>query len=159
MKITDQVCTVDQAIELLDLGVRDITQSFRFKWTKHERLPNGGVAYNTRDWHLVPSDYLDGFGHQDSIRAFTTAELGLMCKDCISGPAFDSLDKFYATTDEYHRYDIDAAIGNIVPLPDPLPSYQEAPSQAQALAKLLIWLITSRLLSVDEVNKRLSYGN
>lgn len=136
MKIEQQVCTLEQAKKLNELGI-----------TQDSYFAIGETGIVTEGWSIDGTE--DVF-----FAAFTVAELGVLCRDCISGPA-GNRPTYYATTDEYADYDLDAAFGE-PPIPDPSPNYVERPTQAQALADLLIWLLETKLLTPEEVNQRLS---
>lgn len=144
MKIEDQVCTLEQAKKLKELGVN---QTSHFAWIDEGQLISRDKNVKELQLLAIATDFTS---------AFTVAELGVMCRDCISGHCANTAANYYATPDEYARYDLDASVEGIEPLPDPLPWYVERDTQAKALADLLIWLLESNLITEEEVSQRLS---
>jgi hypothetical protein len=147
MKMEQQVCTLQQAKKLKEIG---ISQDSSFMWCVIMPDPTGEKYYYEPVYKHQDVDTL----HETLAAAFTVAELGVMCRDCISGPT-GNRTTYYATTDEYADYDLDTAFGD-GSITGPCPNYAERPIQAQALADLLIWLIEKKLLSIEDVNQRLS---
>lgn len=158
MKVENQLCTLPQAKKLKKLGV---AQRSLFWFAGDEKLrlkvSNYSGAILGSKPHAIPFQSDEPGCNPQCFSAFTVAELGAMCRDCISGHCANtkSPGKYYATPDEYAGYDIDALIGEVLPFPDPLPCYCQADTQAQALADLLIWLLETKGITPEEVNKRL----
>jgi hypothetical protein len=125
MKLEQQVCSLDLAKRLKELGVK---QEGYFVWAKPAELSQPGY---TDDYHLIISSTYD---YIDSVSAFTVAELGEML------PAFIGdwvLDQIRMTTMEFglvyrdnHKY-----LYNV-----------SADTEADARAKMLIYLTESHII-------------
>lgn len=144
MQKENQVCTLPQAKKLKDLGVIQTTSLI----IHCQSTSMGLMTFFRVQEAMQETDYA----------AFTVGELGVMCRDCISGHCANTRNrgKYYATPDEYAGYDIDTLIGEVLPMPDPLPCYCEGKTQAIALADLLIWLLETKGITPEEVNDRLA---
>jgi hypothetical protein len=147
MKLQDQVCTIEQALIFEKLGVR-IYHEGQLKWTKHERYHHGGVAYNTKNWHVVPSSYLDGFGHNGSPHAINCAELGIMMP-----PGFGT----------YYSEHLGAWMWQCTEPNDENESGWEVThsdnaeydNEAEARAAAVIYALENKLTTVEELNNKL----
>ena len=172
MKLENQVCSLQQSQQLEKLG---IAQKSHFAWyevsngddegdfekegvvwvpvlTQYDYSTGGMAIIGAIDDELMTSSS-EFCSHKPPYSAFTVAELGAMAECCISGKT--NRGTYYATPDEYAPYDLDSAIGDVEPLPEPLPWYVERQKQAVALADLLIWMVENNLLTAEDCNERL----
>lgn len=138
MKIEDQVCTPEQAKKLKNLGV---LQCAVWKWTER------WMPYQNENW------ILDFNIHGNQMSAYSLSELGIALPNCISGMTIgkqgdeiDSQINFYATIDEYHDYDLDN-----IEIEDK--SFVTEETEVQSRAALLLFMLDSKLLSVEQVNR------
>lgn len=135
MKIEEQVCTLEQAKRLMELG---ITAPAFFCW-KYDYTPPiviSGRFKNTGQKH---------FGFNERPPAYTVAELGEML------PENNGIDYVYS-------YKVENAFGMgktpwFINPPFSEIEKQNLFTEAQARAALLIHLLESNLLTADVVNK------
>ena len=142
MKLQDQVCTLEQAKILNDLGIKQGVSVFFFDTgSKNKILINTGFEKELTGF----------FNFQTCFSAFTVAELGVMLPqdedENDEGPWYSLPDK---------GVDI---IGFSVK--KYLDSHYEGPceivykTEAQARAAMLIYLLEADIITVKEVNERL----
>lgn len=151
MKIENQLCTLEQAKILKELGVKQLSYFGYFDDSVNKPL----LVSKQTDKKILAAYNIACIGNY---AAFTVAELGVMCRDCISGHCANTgngllSNRYYATPDEYADYDIDAALD----LSEKKEAnYVQSETQAQALAGLLIWLLLTNSITIKEVNQRLT---
>lgn len=136
MNIQEQTCTLEQAIKLKELGV---LQNSIFHW-RPAKSPNHKEEVAT-GWH------------SESIgSAFTCGELGLLLNGIIGPPDivgshytehFGHWVCFYQCFRNNELFDL---------------NQEDGPTETQARADMLIWMIESKTCSIDEVNFWLSNG-
>ncbi len=132
MKLTDQVCNLDLARTLEKLGVR---QESYWLWWEDEG-----------EWKLSSHlhDFLDDPRYTNIIRAFTVAELGEMLPPEINwGQGFKSL-QILLLSDQPRKWDVRYYLGGS----GIAPRGQSAETEADARAKMLIYLLENKLISV-----------
>lgn len=143
MKIENQVCTLEQAKKLKELGVIQEESQFYYRgqnvWHHNE----------VTDWPNQEQFYdLFGSGAEAGqiFAAFTVAELGQML------PAgYDTMAGTVTLTKrEWLGYDL---YGKYIP------SEKAYDTEAQCRAAMLIYLIESKLTTPEETNKRLNHEN
>lgn len=132
MKIESQVCSLEQAKRLEDLGIIAVQPDCRpaYFW-----IFDSGMK-----WRLVPCGY--EYLEEEEIEyypAFTVAELGVM----LNGAE--------------HRITLEPS-GKYLTLERGLPKafFYATDTEAQARDNLLIYLLENSLVTVEEVNTRLS---
>jgi hypothetical protein len=177
MELAQQVCTLEQAKKLKELGVKAETY---FKWgeaAEHDR--HGSVIVK---WH--PTLFVEVHGEEKSVwcstdeddllnddnefnevrglwPAFTTAELGVML------PEYRPSNSNIATADFVERksddgfvvgYDMDSStMGGYGPdVKDYFDKKFISSSEAEARAHMLIYLLEGGFVNVGEVNQRLN---
>jgi hypothetical protein len=131
MKLEQQVCSLDLAKRLKELGVHQISL---FWWQFWLERPED-VALRYKD---------DRFGHRDvqDISAFTVAELGEMLKE-YCGLDHQDMPRWYRShTEEPHSWVV------YVPDIDGDDYEMSALTEADARAKMLIYLIENNLITV-----------
>lgn len=141
MKIQDQVCTREQGKRLHELG---ISNAAYFQW--------GSKGEINEEWTIEgPED--------DFVPAWTVAELGVMLPEWIvrrrieyrllqwhnePGKAFGVIDE-YRLAYRRRKDDIFGEIGDNI----------SGPTEAQARAALLIYLLENKIITPESVNQRL----
>jgi hypothetical protein len=148
MKIEDQVCTLEQAKKLKELGV--VQESF-FCWIGDD---NPDPKYNT-PYKLYGTSHARGevgaSWYEHRIAAFTVAELGLMLPSFFGSYKIDAgnfitgknwceylCQNFYGKTNS-EKYGRDVSL-----------------TEANARAAMLINLIEMQGIRVEEINQRLT---
>jgi hypothetical protein len=148
MKLQDQVCTIEQAKKLKELGV---SQESYFSWCGDETqrlMDNGKDGLAISDWvyvtRTIPCNNQEA-DHREMVpsakpfaAAFNVAELGIMLP-----PGYDTM---YTTNDGWRCYDLDGMDMHKKPF------IHEVEARAAALIKLL----ENGKISVDEVNQCLT---
>lgn len=139
MKIEQQVCTLDQAKKLKELGV---TQESEFYF----RSENVWHFREVTDWPNQEqlSDLIESGAEKGLIfSAFTVAELGEMLP-----PGYDTmkLTGDYPSENVWVGYDDRGA---------DFPDHNEYKQEAECRAAMLIHLIENNLLKVEDINNRL----
>ncbi len=149
MKFEDQVCALELARRLYELGVK---QDSLFYWER------GYLAQITTDWRLM-------FGHQynEYVSAFNVAELGEMLPNSVLLPGMEPFDNFrieinkFKSVGDYQKitnnwivsYECDTTHPGGVPWARRrLTSNIHDPNLANAMAKMLIYLIENKLIEV-----------
>lgn len=142
MKLEDQVCSLDLANRLKELGVK---QESLFGWYKVWRgASDSSTGRNIYEWQLMP--YEEGDKVNEFAAAFTVAELGMMLPQTISDDEDGSVFQLYVIKKDdgwyvSYRYEY--------PKHDYASIYvEEAPTEADARAKMLIYLIENKLITV-----------
>ncbi len=125
MKLEDQVCSLDLAKKLKELGVK---QESYFRWQPAVEI-NGIVD----EWTLDVSRF------EPYCAAFTVAELGEMLPN-----GFSVKKMLGARFGDYYCY---AKIGKSAPF------LESAHTEADARAKMFIYLIENQLLKVESINQ------
>lgn len=126
MKIENQVCTLEQAKRLKELGITKIS----------ENNEDESGFYYVNDDSLQFYSREDGFPSMSCKAAFTVAELGIMLGIL--------LEFVHRLTDTYVWYWNTTITDGI--------DYKH---EAEARAALLIYLLETNVISPDEVNERL----
>lgn len=164
MKLEDQVCTLEQAKRLKELGV---AQNSYFSWCGDEtsRLKDNGNSAEIGPWVFVsttiPFNNMEADHRADVpsakpfAAAFTVAELGVMLPDFYPSWRFKH-------PDDPHK---DIWITTIIAGPKPpvqgdihtAPEFDRfGKTQAEALATILIALLDTEVETAEEINKRLT---
>lgn len=124
MRLEDQVCSLELAKKLKELGVKQESYAY----------------YIYSDGDLILSlDFIIGIDDQCS--AFTVAELGQMLPDELQSTSASGSDKsiHYSKYEEAYYVGIGHENGQIIPV-----FYDE--NEADARAKILIYLIENKLI-------------
>jgi len=138
MRIEDQICSLEHAKRLKELGV--------MQGSLHYHMEKYGIVTKTRSGFVMLKSVQSGapdltkedFATQEYYAAFTAAELGAALPNAINGVMMileNGEDIKYVS---YPRIKTTFGI-----------------TEAQARANMLIWLIDNKYIAVDEVNKRL----
>ena len=149
MKIQDQVCTIEQAKKLKELGVE---QKSLFFWYEDEKL--GGV-FRSVGMMLNSTEY--------NYSAFTAAELGVMLPNTL--PVTDSSlvehQKFYLLRQlfpcedcEGYNTDYEAVTHDLEY--DGTFFSSKGETEAISRAAMLIYLIENNLITAEKVNENLN---
>ena len=129
MKIENQVCTIEQAVKLKGLGVK---QDSHFFWVDRKEKSKLVYAKSVEFLNSLPI-----------YSAFTTAELGVMIPEWhFTYPRLEG----YAS---YKNEDGDFSVA------DGTVNGQNYDTEAECRAALVIYLIENNILSVETCNKRL----
>jgi hypothetical protein len=154
MKLSDQFCTIEQSLKLIELGVK---YEGRFMHAKFREFIEG------KEWEAIcPISYSSSFCSQEQISpAFSVAELGLMLP-----PFFPSFVQDVPLFSHCVNYRVD-----IFPLLDSGSQFETVPAhiqnkelipistgktEAQSRANMLIFLLENNFISPEEVNERLN---
>lgn len=139
MKIENQVCSLEQAKRLKELGIEQ--ENYSFKW-----MDEGSIPYLTDkfrgNWSNDPRMVVDVIGEY---RAFTVAELGMMLPEDYS--SFHISKSWHFRKAEFGCEHND----NTQPK-----DVMQAPTEAQARAEMLIYLLNNNHTTSEEVNNRLT---
>lgn len=136
MKLTDQVCSLKLSKKLAKLGVK---QDNLFKWVKYSMNKKPMLIFiPTVKYQL---ECLSG-ELEYSIPAYTVAELGEMLPNKVK----------IHNTESCLVLDRDKKTWGVAyaPFPD---TFQEAKTEADARAKLLIYLLENKIISLDKINE------
>lgn len=146
MNLQDQVCTLEQAKRLKELG---LTQDSLFSWCGSEEsriMDNGAKGMEVGGWLFVDRTIPYNNQHADHrddvpsakpfVAAPNVAELGVMLPN-----GFDTMQ---TTPDGWVGYDIDGV--------DVFRGYK---TEAECRAQLLIWALETGFVTVEETNQRL----
>lgn len=152
MKNENQVCTIEQAKRLKDLG---IAQESIWYWEKMREPVHEGCARERLQSHANVSHPISASTIEETYSAFTVAELGVMLTDerdekqmtCVSSynPHFGVWMCFVEQWDE--------ELGKPVGIAD---MEGEGETEAEARAWALITHLENDLVTVEDVNDRLS---
>ncbi len=119
MKLEDQVCSLELAKKLKELGVGQVSS---YKWY---HMMNG-------EWYLQKPEFQGAIsGHHGDYSAFTVAELGEMFPKGIKSEKLES-GVFLVT---HHELDTHH-------------EYKKGKTEANARAKMLIYLIENNLIKI-----------
>jgi len=166
MKLIDQVCTLEQAKRLKELGI--VQGRSYAAWIKN-------LCYNDTEFHFEPVNYPGcsnegyenfGKGCLQGYSAFTVAELGAMLPDYT--PHLGNLEIGKCETDHitlkrhakgwwnvsYWTWTGESKGGVWVPEQKSNHLHQ-AGTLSQAMATMLIYLLENNLVKVEDVNNRL----
>lgn len=140
MKIEEQVCGLELAKQLKELGVN---QRCLFYWAREE------MSDRTDKWNVISGELQERIATpgmiRDSVAAFSAAELGEMLPITIHGN-FDHLICDKAIQHWFVYYARDRVRE---PHPSPVMPLQSADTEADARAKMLIYLIENELIPVS----------
>ncbi len=130
MNLDDQVCSFELAKKLKKLGVK---QESLFFWREHGEISHSSKYVDPRDWSKVENI--------KCIAAFTASELGEMLPDYIvdypgHGQALQFRKWGTKYIVEYHRV-FEAPLRR-----------EEATTEADARAKMLIYLLENKLITL-----------
>lgn len=127
MKLEDQVCSLELAKRLKEIGVKQ--ESYFYYTTCNDCTKE----YGSQEWSLE-----EGISHGENISAFTIAELGEMLPSLI-GPDLD----YYLKIDKVKDGWLVAYVKN-----DNLPplAFYDGTKEADVRSKLLIHLIENKLI-------------
>lgn len=134
MKLENQVCTLEQAKRIKELGV---AYESIFRYVSDYK----GEFECVLSWGYEWSDYPCHAGSNDIISAYTVAELGVMLPNLIAIEY--KLDEFF----DNHFSDLPAKEKEL--------RFWGAIMSATFLAAMLIYLLENNLTTSEEVNKRL----
>lgn len=164
MKLIDQVCTLSQAKRLKELGVR---QESLFSWCGDETkrlMDNGKDGLAISDWvyldSTIPANNQEA-DHRSMVpsakpfaAAFTVAELSVMLPDYYPSWRFKVNESI-----EERKWIATIICGPKPPGIDDIHTESAfdrwGKTQAEALATLLIALLETEVITVEEVNARL----
>lgn len=154
MKLINQVCTLEQAKRLKELGVRQDAIWFWAYPVKDKMISTrkGVIHYTTKEDILMDNEG-DEFDH-DVAAAFTVAELCQMLPDYYPSWRFK-----VSESSEERKWIATVICGPKPPGIDNIHTAYEfdryAKTQAEALATLLIALLDIKYITPEEVNARL----
>lgn len=144
MELKDQVCTFEQAKRLKELGVKQESLFYYFQQTEND------------DPDVISCDIKDFFNHAIFHSAFTVAELGDMLPKILPCESYDygmvlvqnfpdGKEQSNYTT-EYISIDSDMDyVGSIFE--------EEGSTEAESRASMLIFLLESEVINVEDLNK------
>lgn len=138
MKLQDQVCTLEQAKKLKELGVKQRVSAFTWRTYKHGSIDSEVVFGN----FMEPED----FPNLIPFDAFTVAELGIMLPEYTeTEKRFGSAGLRLNTGGVYWRCRNTNFDG----------VQKDGITEAQSKAEQLIQLLENNSITVEEVNERL----
>lgn len=152
MKLSDQVCTLEQAKKLMALGIDADAINAQFVW-HNLNLPEFTLALqiDAEEWANKPKR---GANIGEVFSAFTVAELGVMLPNTINDRAAIILFQNNLPKESEGRF-----VAMIV-----MNSWEQRPlrreygrTEAEARAALLIHLLESGKVTAEEVNSRLQF--
>lgn len=158
MKIEKQVCSLEQAKKLKQLGV---AQTSIFKWcNEHQHYGDDG-AYYTDSTYKVYNRGQFSAGTNNTFSAFSTAELGVMLPSFFPSFVHDELKSCHCRNERVDTFPlIDSGEEHeqtpAHKLNKELIPIQAASTEAEARAEMLIYLIENRYVLVSEVNERIA---
>lgn len=147
MKLEQQVCSLEFAKKLKELGVK---QESLFYWQASKRKMKDYIAegkWVPRDYSLIPrregyiSDIAGAYGYNRYISAFTVAELGEMLPSSIELGNFDEIF-LHCNKMRGEIWEVEYSWYETVH------KYFEDKSEADARAKMLIYLIENKLITL-----------
>lgn len=142
MKLSDQVCTLEQAARLKELGV---LQSSLFWWTFGGEKP--AILYEDR---VSQSTYLWIYCTQKPISAFTVAELGQMLPE-----SFDLEDGHNWSW--YHRHNWKGhSVGYSAYGAKPIEQVWYK-TEVESKGDMLIYLLEKNIINAEEANRGLRH--
>lgn len=143
MKIENQVCSLEQAKRLEELGIEGGTA---FYWKVNETqsvVTESQMRFWIEKYVPVCNDYYP---------AFTVAELGVMLPDFITSDALYTYQQRRATLDRVKR-NHEISYWN---LGDKKLYSSYSNSEAECRASLVIYLLKEKIITPEEVNNRLN---
>lgn len=146
MKLQDQVCTLEQAKRLKELGVSQHSE-FYF------RSKNVWHFSEVTDWPNQEqlSDLIESGAEAGIIfSAYTVAELGEMLPDYLTVDSYRMHPRFYKQEQNNSPALWTATYGNSEDKDVPDFYFN---NEAHCRAALLIWLIESNLTTIEQINK------
>ena len=162
MKLENQVCTLEQAKQLSELG---ISQNSEYHFVDEVHLVNKGWVHSwgyeeTWEDRIVEIVENDSREKERIFSAFTVAELGMLLP-CFF-PSFVQEGHFHCHCQNERVDTFPLISGNTefdnTPahiLNKELVPFQTGKTEAQARANMLIYLIENNLVTADECNERL----
>jgi hypothetical protein len=159
MKLQDQVCTLEQAEKLKELGV---SQSGTFWYADGNPgeifCVRKGDTFKQAGWGPVGEPTKPYPNKLSVTSAFTVAELGVMCHD--DHDVYDA-SVYYSNHLGCWMWQImeqmlDEFEGNGIPWKVTHSDHGEYDYEAEARAAMLIYCIENNLFTVEEVNERLT---
>lgn len=140
MKIENQVCTISQSIRLHELGVEKHISLLSY-WPNPKVLKGGAVEHDGT-YTIMLSNHKRTYASAVKDSAFTVAELGIMLPSETYAHRNGSEDSEYANWEWVYDGEEKA--------------WGMFETMAQAMADCLITLIENKIITIQEVNKRLS---
>lgn len=137
MDLKDQVCSLELAKRICELGVKQESLWHWTKWKKWVRTTDNHNEYQLKglkDFELFNNPKNNTLGRcwfEDVYSAFTVAELGERLPSRIEGIGF-------IRTIKWHNKHFSISIGNL--------HEQNADTEANARAKMLIYLLENKLI-------------
>jgi hypothetical protein len=158
MKLHDQVITVEQAIRLKELGVAQSAYFSYFITTDRDDAP----GLNVTNGHCICSHPTPPYIKQ--VSAFTVAELGQMLPERILHEDDDFFPQMHKGRSgwyiQYQTNKKDVVINGEGEIDRPrgylFNTYRAEYKMAVSFAGYLILLLESKVITVDDVNKRLN---
>lgn len=158
MKLENQICTIEQARKLRELGIIQDSlfyhfpnpniESIRRKYDIPEYNIVSGSMYPHKQFKNIRTLVIDGL-FENTYSAFTVAELSVMLGDFYPSWSFNCGKKWIAT--KINKDDIKDGLHILTA--DAFDRF--ADTQAQALATLLISVIETGFMKVEDINQRL----
>ena len=151
MKIQDQVCSLEQAKKLSELGVNSQSLWYYIRADEYEfaLVPDGWVVDDAvpdlRYWESVATCH-------EQYSAFTVAELGVMLPHDLEE---FQLSTWYAPKRKLYRSQYRLNRGSISDEDFP-EDFAQGTTEAECRASMLIHLLESGKLTPEEVNNRLT---
>lgn len=162
MKIENQVCSLEQAKRLEELG---ITSKSLFYWIPWKAIDFDGVFIGQecdKGFVHILNGEVETLGAGECFPAFTAAELGVMLPEEIDHPHNEHSSYYisYGFSDTPEGGIKGRAIcwyedNDLAPHLETL-KITSGETEAQCRAKMLIELLESKLITPEEVNKRLT---
>lgn len=149
MKIENQVCTLEQAKKLKELGVDCISL---FQWRDFSRLRDNMVAPLVSYDRAVPSHA----SVMQVFNAFTVAELGVMLPYSVKNPT-DAESYYFVECEIYNENPKNIGCNSyLTNFTGNIHSVKHKNTEAEARAAMLIYLLEQRLVSSQQVNEKLA---
>lgn len=164
MKLENQVCTIEQARKMKELGI--VQESLFYHWNEktpaNSNLQYYGYAQDQIPWITILGKRSNVSGYErwtnEEVSAFTVAELGVMLPE-------EQAYKFFSTyyndhsgnwEVEYRGFKTDDELEDWNSIEPPPKIYEtEGDTEAQARAEMIIWLLENKIVSPGEINQRL----
>lgn len=152
MKLEQQVCALEQAKRLKELGIT--CKPFFY----HVHLPE--TKYRSGNhWTIGDSHFIEGMTDiQELLPAFTVAELGVMLPRGIKhkdGEYYFMSSHSNGVDDREGKIVVWYEDNNLDPENEVLEQYFSEDSEAEARAALLIYLLENKLITAEQVNTSL----
>jgi hypothetical protein len=154
MKLQDQVCSLEQAKKLKELGI--LQTSSHFQWVGDENhIPEGETSPwvwvdTTAAVNSLQQDHRDNIELKFIASAFTVAEIGMMLPDNYGTwltSSSKSGDRVFSTFQWTPIMDHPKVTANVTTA---TPAFK---SEAFARAELLIWLLEKQALTISKINQ------